>query len=88
MVARYHVLVDRKLGGTLTAAESSELTGLHHAFDAGEADATRALRAETARDQAVFDAEIQSVHSKMKRLGINLPDAANHTKTRTARGTQ
>ena len=88
MIERYHVLVDRKLQGALTVAEGSELSGLKQSFDALEADATRALREERELNRAAFQAEIQAVHSKMEQCGIKLPDAPNHTKTRSARGNQ
>lgn len=88
MIERYHVLVDRKLQGALTVAEGSELSGLKQSFDALEADATNALREERELNRAAFQAEIQAVHSKMEKCGIKLPDAPNHTKTRSARGNQ
>jgi hypothetical protein len=85
---RYHILVDLKLDGAISAAESRELENLKNSFDPEESDATLALRAERERNRTEFDAELADIRTKMKQLGVELPHAADLPKSRTARNTR
>jgi hypothetical protein len=81
---RFHLLVDLELQGNLGAVAQAELVTLRKKFDRREAPATARLLKQMTKKQTNFDKSMARIRSQVAALRVDLANAPNHPKSRSA----